>query len=213
MDLDPNGPRRLVGPAQPVAVERFPPERCRPPRVADRLLDEAIAAAKRGDSSSLHFLYLRYSDDLCRYVERFVRDPTEAEDITHNVFAKLMTAIVRYERTSASFSAWIFRIARNAAIDELRKKRHVTYGQVPLPDDPSTDDRDIAQAVRAALEELSDGQRKVLLLRHLVGLTPPEIAELLGKSEASVNGLQHRGRGALRAALKEQEAAPTEAAV
>jgi len=177
-----------------------------PPLGADRLLDEAIRSAKRGDSSALHFLYLRYADDLCRYVEGIVRDSAEAEDITHNVFAKLMTAILHYDTESAPFAAWIFRVARNAAIDQLRRRRHVPSEDVELPD--SGADRDVSLALRAALEGLPDCQRKVLLLRHLVGLAPHEIAELLGKTESSINGLQHRGRRALQAALKEAGAAP-----
>lgn len=189
------------------AVPRRRREPRQPPPGADRLLDEAILSAKRGDSTGLHFLYLRYGDDLCRYVEGIVRDPAEAEDITQNVFAKLMTAILQYNSESAPFAPWIFRVARNAAIDELRRKRHVPCEQVPLRSEASGD-HDISLALRAALEELPDCQRKVLLLRHLVGLSPPEIAQILGKSESSVNGLQHRGRGALRAALNELGAAP-----
>jgi RNA polymerase sigma-70 factor (ECF subfamily) len=186
---------------------------CEPPPGADRLLDDAIASAKRGDPSALHFLYLRYAEDVCRYVEGIVRDPAEAEDITHNVFAKLMTAILRYEKEAASFAAWIFRVARNAAIDELRRKRQIPFGSVTLPERAQeTGDPDVSLALREALEAIPDSQRKVLLLRHLVGLKPPEIAEVLGKSEGSVNGLQHRGRGALQEALRDLDAGPAAAA-
>jgi RNA polymerase sigma-70 factor (ECF subfamily) len=178
------------------------------PRGADRVLDEAILSAKRGDPSGLHFLYLRYGDNLCRYVKGIVRDADEAEDITHNVFAKVMTAILQFDPDSAPFAAWIFTVARNAAIDELRRKRPVPYEDVHLPDRAPGDERDVSLALRAALQELPDSQRKVVLLRHLMGLSTPEIAEMLGKTEGSVNGLQHRGRGALRAALTELGAAP-----
>jgi RNA polymerase sigma-70 factor, ECF subfamily len=68
-----------------------------------------------------------------------------------------------------------------------------------------------ALSLREALARLPDDQREVLVLRHVAGLSPGEIADRLGKSEASIHGLHHRGRGALRAALSELEAAPVTA--
>ena len=62
------------------------------------LVSQAVARAKEGDQSALHFLYVRFADDVCGYVRSIVRDSHEAEDITQNVFAKLMTAIHRYEQ-------------------------------------------------------------------------------------------------------------------
>jgi RNA polymerase sigma factor (sigma-70 family) len=70
--------------------------------------------------SALHFLYVRYADDVRGYVESIVRDRHEAEDITQDVFAKLISAIARYERREGSFAAWILRVARTAALDHLR---------------------------------------------------------------------------------------------
>ena len=69
-----------------------------------------------------------------------------------------------------------------------------------------------SQCLRAALERLPEDQREVLVLRHVAGLTPGEIAKRLGKTEGSIHGLHHRGRGALQAALKQLEAAPVIAA-
>src|SRR3712207_6219754 len=67
-------------------------------RERDAMVLRAVARAKEGDMNALHFLYLRYADDVRGYVESILRDPHEAEDITQNVFAKLMTAIGKYER-------------------------------------------------------------------------------------------------------------------
>ena len=114
-------------------------------------MSTAIARVKEGDISALHFLYVRYADDVCGFVQSIVRDSYEAEDITQNVFAKLPTAIRKYE------------------------------------------------------------QREVLVLRHIAGLSPCEIAELLDKSEGSIHGLHHRGRAALQSALRELGAAPVTA--
>jgi RNA polymerase sigma-70 factor (ECF subfamily) len=175
---------------------------------------EAVARAKDGDMSALHFLYVRFADDVCTYVRSIVRDPHAAEDITQIVFTKLMKAIHKYERRDVPFAAWIIRVARNVALDHIRASR-----QIPLPEVRTSDEGgeqvgfERALCLREALERLPAEQREVLVLRHVVGLSPGEIAERLGKTEASIHGLHHRGRGALRAALRELEAAPVTAMV
>src|SRR4051794_22143567 len=75
------------------------------------------------DAEALTALYVRYHRRVQAYVEGIVRDPHQAEDITQQVFAKLPDALRSYEERSASFSAWILRVARNAALDELRARR------------------------------------------------------------------------------------------
>jgi RNA polymerase sigma-70 factor, ECF subfamily len=181
-------------------------------RSRDGLERRAIAAAKRGEWDGIHYLYARYADDVLNYVRSIVRDHHEAEDITHNVFAKLITAINRYEERAVPFAAWITRVARNAALDHLRARR-----QIPVEEVRTTDPGDKGvelerrQCLQEALAGLPEEQRRVLLLRHVVGLSPPEIAERLGRSESSVHGLHHRGRARLRAALIELESAPVSA--
>jgi RNA polymerase sigma-70 factor, ECF subfamily len=178
----------------------------------DELVYEAVAAAKEGDISALHFLYVRFADDVCAYVRSIVRDPHAAEDITQNVFAKLMKAIHKYERRNVPFAAWIIRVARNVALDHMRAARQIPVEEVRTSDEGGElVGFDRAQCIRDALQRLPHDQREVLVLRHVAGLTPGEIAERLGKTEASIHGLHHRGRGALRAALRELEAAPVTA--
>lgn len=180
---------------------------------ANRLTREAVARAKAGDSEGLHYLYVRYADDVLRYVASFVRDHHEAEDITQNVFAKLMTAIKKYQQREVPFDAWILRVARNAALDHLRAKRAIPTEEVRLVDTGRAQTSlDRGQALRQALEDLPEDQREVLVLRHIVGLSPVEIAGTLDKTESSVHGLHHRGRRSLRASLKELGAAPVVAA-
>jgi RNA polymerase sigma-70 factor, ECF subfamily len=177
------------------------------------LLSRAIARAKEGDRSAVHFLYVRYADDVQGYVQSIVRNRHDAEDVTQSVFAKLMTVIVQYEQREVPFTAWILRVARNAALDHVRSRR-----QIPLEEVRTSDEGhehvgfERSQALKAALAELPDDQREVLVLRHVAGLSPGEIANRLGKSEASVHGLHHRGRAALQAALTELEASPLTAA-
>jgi len=176
---------------------------------AGDLVREAVTRAKAGDSEGLHYLYVRYADDVLRYVTGFIRDHHEAEDITQNVFAKLMTAINKYEERAVPFDAWILRVARNAALDHLRAKRAIPTEEVRLTDTGRAQTAlDRGQALRQALKDLPEDQREVLVLRHIVGLSPIEIADTLDKSESSVHGLHHRGRRSLRANLIELEAAP-----
>lgn len=177
------------------------------------LTQEAIARAKEGDPEGLHYLYLRYADDVLRFINGLVRDHHEAEDITQNVFAKLMTAIVKYEERAVPFDAWILRVARNAALDHLRAKRAIPSEEVRLTDTGAAQTAvDRGRALRQALEDLPEDQREVLVLRHIVGLSPIEIADTLDKSESSVHGLHHRGRRTLRANLTELGAGPVVAA-
>jgi len=173
------------------------------------LTQKAVARAKEGDPEGLHYLYVRYAEDVLRYVDSFVRDRHEAEDITQNVFAKLITAIGKYQQREVPFDAWILRVARNAALDHLRARRAIPTDEVRLADaDPAQAGIDRGQALRQALESLPEDQREVLVLRHIVGLSPVEIAGTLDKTESSVHGLHHRGRRALQASLVEMGVAP-----
>jgi RNA polymerase sigma-70 factor, ECF subfamily len=176
------------------------------------LLPNAIARAKQGDVTALHFIYVRFADDVFAYVRSIVRDPHEAEDITQNVFAKLMTAIQKYEPRGVPFAGWILRVSRNAAMDHLRARRQIPFSEVRTDDEGYEQiGFERSQCLREALSRLPHEQCEVLVLRHLAGLSPGEIAERLGKTEASVHGLHHRGRAALQQTLREIEAAPVTA--
>jgi RNA polymerase sigma-70 factor (ECF subfamily) len=168
-----------------------------------------IARARAGDHAAMRFLYIQYSPDVQRYVRSIVRDDYEAEDITQNVFAKLSSALQRYEPREVPFSAWILRIARNAALDSLRQRRAIPFEEVRSPD-ASIDagGHPSLAPLREALESLPDEQRRVVLMRHMLGLTPGEIADEMGKSEGSIHGLHHRARAALRTALVKLDAGP-----
>ncbi len=181
-----------------------------------RAVSQAVARAKQGDQDAIRFLYIRYADHIYGYVASIVRDEYEAEDVTQHVFAKLMTALPKYEAREVPFSAWILRVARNAAVDHMRHRRSIPCEEVremEVQDDDETTTRHRSLGLRDALATLPEDQREVLVMRHLVGLTPGEIAGRLGRTEPSIHGLHHRGRGALRTALTEMGCAPTIAAV
>lgn len=83
----------------------------------------AVARAKERDHDALRYLYIRYSHNVYGYVRPIVRDDHEAEDVTQQVFAKLMTAIGKYDDRGVPFAGWLLRLARNLAIDHLRANR------------------------------------------------------------------------------------------
>lgn len=197
--------------------EPGPPRRRFKPRTDDQAGREreryAIACAKDGDWDALHYLYVRYADDVQRFVQSIVRDVHEAEDITQDVFSKLITKIRKYEEREVPFAAWIIRVSRNAALDHLRAKRQIPVEEVRTSDDGlDQSDYERTQALKEALASLPEAQRQVLMLRHIAGLSPNEIADRLGRTEPSIQGLHHRGRAALKVALRELDAAPVTAA-
>lgn len=169
----------------------------------------AVARAKEGDREALRFLYVSYSHNIYGYVRSIVRDDHEAEDVTQHVFAKLMTTIGKYDDRGVPFFAWLLRMARNVAIDHLRANRITPTESLPEAGTSYDADIDQIRTVRDALASLPEEQREVVVLRHLVGLTPGEIADRMGRSEPSIHGLHHRGRRALKRELTALEASPS----
>jgi len=173
----------------------------------------AIRAAKAGDWDGLQYLYSRYADDVLKFVQSIVRNRHDAEDITQEVFAKQIRAIQKYEEREVPFAAWILRVARNAALDHVRSRRQIPVEEVRLSENGHEDTSfEYLDELKTALADLPESQRQVLFLRYIGGLSPKEIADRLGKTEASVHGLNHRGSAALRVRLREQGVAPATAA-
>ena len=168
----------------------------------------AVARAKEGDQDALCFLYVSYSHNVYGYVRSILHDDHEAEDVTQHVFAKLMTSLAKYDDRGVPFFAWLLRLSRNVAIDHLRANRLLPTEEVLDPMATYANDLDHAETVREALATLPDEQREVVMLRHVIGLTPGEIADRMGRSEGSIHGLHHRGRRALQRELTRLESTP-----
>jgi RNA polymerase sigma-70 factor (ECF subfamily) len=154
--------------------------------------------------------YLRYRNNVCGCVLSILRDDYEAEDAIQTVFIKLMSVIHKYEPRQAPLTAWILRVARNVTLDSLRQRRPVPCEEVIeswRPADDSSHDR--RWALEQALDRLPEYQRKVVVLRHLAGLSPGEIAHRVDRTEASIHGLHHPARVTLRRELVRAECAPT----
>ncbi|HSR95308.1 MAG TPA: sigma-70 family RNA polymerase sigma factor [Solirubrobacterales bacterium] len=172
-------------------------------------LRRAIAQAKAGEMEGHRYLYARYADNVFSYARKIVRDDHDAEDITQQVFAKLLRTIGRYEERDVPFAAWILRVARNAAIDHMRSDRLVPCEEVRGADQQSDESRhECRRSLTDALGSLPSEQREVIVMRHLVGLSPREIAGRLGKSESAIHGLHHRGRRSMQRELTRGGAAP-----
>jgi RNA polymerase sigma-70 factor (ECF subfamily) len=170
----------------------------------------AVARAKEGDRDAFQFLYVRYSDNLYGYVRSIVRNDHEAEDVTQQVFAKLMTSLVKYDDRGIPFSAWLLRMARNVAIDHLRANRMIpTDSDLDRDGEDEGVDLERSLTVRAALSTLTEDQRDVVILRHVAGLSPGEIADRMGRTEGSIHALHHRGRRALQRELESLSCAPS----
>jgi RNA polymerase sigma-70 factor (ECF subfamily) len=173
-----------------------------------------VGAARAGDRQAMSELYVLHAPAVHAHVLRVVRDVDDADDVTQQVFAKLLTSLDRYRPGEAPFIAWVLRIARNAAIDHLRQARALAVGDVVdvhARDARPRDDRgadELRSSLRAALALLPQGQRDVLVLTHLVGLAPHEIADVLGCSVRAVHGLHYRGRIAVRVTLTDLGSAP-----
>ncbi len=175
--------------------------------------DLAVRAG-RGDAEAFGALYDRYADAVYRYVFYRVRDQTEAEDLTSEVFMRALRAMPRYEPRQA-FLAWLYRIARNAVIDRARRQRQQVSFEDALrhPDADRVVDPDArlfaaadAETVRAALRKLTPLQQEVIVLRFVEGLTTSEIGKIVGKRDGTVRGIQFRALGALREMFPSREA-------
>jgi RNA polymerase sigma-70 factor, ECF subfamily len=173
------------------------------------LVSVAIARAQAGDMEGLYLLYVRYEEDVFRFVSSMVKDHHEAEDITQSVFLKLITVLRTYEPRDVPFIAWVLRVARNMCLDHLQDRRSIPQEEVSARVDNRTQiGNERRKDLCWALEQLPEEQRSVLILRHIRGLSPPEIADALGKSESSIDGLHHRGRKSMQSTLTDLGAAP-----
>jgi RNA polymerase sigma-70 factor, ECF subfamily len=168
-----------------------------------------VSAATAGDREAMRELYVDHAAAVQARVLRIVEDRHDAEDVTQQVFAKLLTELPRYRPGEAPFRAWVLRVAHNVAVDHVRSRRALPCEEIREPDKREDEVAEQARtSLRAALASLPPAQRDVLLLTHLVGLSPAEIATHLGRSVRSVHGLHYRGRAAARDALNDLGCAP-----
>jgi len=171
---------------------------------------DLIARAQRGDTDAVGALYDLHHESIFRYVSLRVGDWRLAEDLTGDVFMRMIASLPAYRSVGLPFRAWLYRIAHNLLVDHFRKQHlHVV---VPLDaaeetrddSDPTSevDHRLNAARLRHALSQLDPNQREVVVLRFVSGLSLQETALATGRSEAAIKSLQHRGLAALRRDLQ-----------
>ena len=177
----------------------------------DRALLERI---RRGDTSGAGDLFERYAPALLRFADRLLSDRSTAEEVTQEVFVKVISRAHQYDGR-AEVSSWLFAIAANACRDRRRRDRRATI--VPLEGvaepahkgegiESALGERERRAAVRRALSSLSEEQREALVLARYHGLPYAEIAEVLGISVGAVKTRIFRAVEALKSRFSEGEA-------
>ncbi len=171
-----------------------------------------VDAAIAGDEAALAELYNLYFPRVYRYILARTGNTYDAEDLTEEVFLRVLDAIERFQWREAPFSAWLFRIAHNAVISQRRKEgargRPSPLSEA-LPVDSQGPEEMVAKRlalneVMKAAETLPDAQRRVIGYRFAAGLTVAETARAMGKGEGNVKVIQHKAIAKLREMLTER---------
>jgi RNA polymerase sigma-70 factor, ECF subfamily len=172
-------------------------ERGSPPRPSAADLRRLVTRAQAGDQDAVDALYRLHVDRIYAYLAANVGNPHDAEDLTTQTFMRMLVSLPRYRPGSTPFAAWLFRIARNLAIDHFRAVARARARVQPAPArDASAEDEALSvldrEVVRGELATLPLGQREVLTLKFVCGLTNAEVASVLGKTEGAVKALERR---------------------
>ncbi len=176
-------------------------------------ITQLIACAQQGDSDATGELYEAHRQSVFRYLYYRTGDTQVADDLTSEVFLRMIRALNGYKVQEVAFQAWLFQIAHNLLNDHYRKmtvRNHVTLEE-NLMDDPinprtrPVERRLNSVSLRKALDLLSIEQRDVIVLRFITGMPISEVAQTLNKSEDAVKGLQRRALANLRGVLSDWE--------
>jgi RNA polymerase sigma-70 factor (ECF subfamily) len=182
---------------------------------------EIVALAVEGREAAYRELIRRYERPVFSLILRMVRDRQLAEDLSQETFIKALNAIATY-RPEFKFSSWIFKIANNAAIDQLRRRSVQTLSLDGAPNATTPDEieatvlqvgdrsesalaaleaRELGSSIERAIGQLRPEYRSCILLRHVEGLAYEEIAQLLDLPLGTVKTYIHRARHELRDSL------------
>ena len=172
-----------------------------------------VDRAQQGDRDALEELYLLHFDRIYSYLHVSVGNKHDAEDLTTQTFLKMLESIGRFKWQSAPFSAWLFRIAHNLAMDHFRAaRRWQPEEEVPEPPaDESTSaemgalDSIGRKSMLELIEDLSPEQQQVLTLKFVFNFSNGEAATILGKTEGAIKSLQHRALASLQKQLERRE--------
>ena len=178
--------------------------------VNEAIAEPVPALVRPTEADSFESLYESTFPKLYAYVASLVGDRAAAEDVTAQAFERAYRRRRTYRPSRGSREAWIFGIARNAALDELRRRRR----RARLEGDPADDDAPALddqaehalrrETVRSALETLESREREVVALKFMGGLSNAEIARVLGVSESNAGTKLHRAITKLREACHDR---------
>ena len=175
-------------------------------------IDRYVVLAQKGESSAFEALYDHFYDQIFRYIAFKTSDSLIAEDLTEDVFLRMLESIRKFMPQGHPFSSWLFRIAHNRVIDHYRKRGRdknvpldtilTTVGESQSTLDTYVETKLAMREVNQAMENLTDLQREVLNLRFAGGLSIKETAEAVNRNENSVKALQHSAVKKLRVLLE-----------
>jgi RNA polymerase sigma-70 factor, ECF subfamily len=173
---------------------------------------QTIARAKRGDRAAIGALYQAYVQRIYRYIAYRVDNEADVEDLTAEVFVKMVEGLATYRDSGAPFEAWLYRIASARIIDHRRRntRRPVAdlheglTNEEPAPEEHFEANEELA-TVREALGQLTEEQRAVLILRFVERKSHQDVADIIGKSVSAVKSIQHRTLIQLAALLGSEE--------
>jgi RNA polymerase sigma-70 factor (ECF subfamily) len=172
----------------------------------DRELRLLVRRAQLGDRDAIEALYRRYADPILAFLTACVGNRHDAEDLTTQTFVRVLESLPRFRFGDAPFSAWLYRIARNLAVDHFRgSARAQPLASVPAArgsEMPSAEDVAMRwfglASILRVLRVLPRDQQQVVLLKFVCSLANADIARIVGKSEGAVKALQHRALDSLQ---------------
>jgi RNA polymerase sigma-70 factor (ECF subfamily) len=185
-------------------------------RASSQELKRLVEQAQQGDRHALEELYLLHFDRIYSYLHMSVGNRHDAEDLTTQVFVKMLESIGNFRWRSAPFSAWLFRIAHNLAMDHFRaSKRWQPEEEVPEPDpgEGSAAEEEALesigrQSMLQLIEKLSREQQQVLTLKFVFNFSNADAATILDKTDGAIKSLQHRALASLQRQLERSGSAP-----
>ncbi|HKA26231.1 MAG TPA: sigma-70 family RNA polymerase sigma factor [Gaiellaceae bacterium] len=188
------------------AAARAAPSRA----VSSEELAQLVERAQQGRRDALEELYLLHFERIYSYLHMSVGNRHDAEDLTTQVFVKMLESIGKFRWRSAPFSAWLFRIAHNLAMDHFRaNKRWQPEEEVPEPDpgEGSAAEEEAFESIGRQnmlhlIQGLSHEQQQVLTLKFVFNFSNAEAATILGKTEGAIKSLQHRALASLQRQLQ-----------
>jgi RNA polymerase sigma-70 factor, ECF subfamily len=161
-----------------------------------------LVRAREGDLGAFEELVRQYQADVWRFAFHFTRDRAMAEDVTQEAFLRAFR-FLRTFRGDSKFTSWLFRIARNCAMDALRSRKSTVAKEPPPPVGPP--DPESRLELAAALSAVSEEHRQPFLLIEVFGMSYQEAADVLHLRVGTVKSRMHRARQAMMSALTVEE--------